>query len=927
MKKLLLPLGLVTLLALFFVLREGNSVHEPVASEFSSKRAMWEHQRVADPATGTIPEGIREAELRYAATLPSREARFAAKGNRAALASWEHRGPGNVGGRTRALALDVTGEDTILAGGATGGVWRSSDGGASWIKTTTSEQAHAISSIVQDTRPGREATWYFGTGEFFSSGSGINRGGARFAGGGLYKSTDNGRSWRGLESTNTGSPHIFNLGDLIWRVALDPSNLEEDEVYMAIRGGVERSTDGGESWTSAIKSSGLQPSEETDVAVTDQGVVYAVLSSEGRSRGIYRSEDGITFANILPENFSPSYGRIVIGIDPTNQNRVYFLGETSGAGAEGKDLLGDAVWHSLWVYTWVSGDGTGEGGLWEDRSANLPLFGGSFGDFNSQGGYDLAVAVKPDDENVVVIGGTNLYRSTDAFRSAEKTDWVGGYRDEVWKLEDNRLIIEYEYPNHHPDVHTILFSRNDPSIMFTGSDGGVHRTSNALKQDSIDWVSLNNHYLTTQFYSIGVDRETPGSEKIAGGLQDNGTWRNNGKSGDEPWIFSGSGDGAHVAYADGGRLLYAAKQSGRLYRIELDEEGEMTGSTRLDPAGRNFDNFLFINPFRLDPSDRKVLYTPYANIVMVNSDVTAIPLGNDKPTPIGWDSIIVGSNTFITALGVSEQSPTSRLWCGDALGGVYRVDDAASGNPTSTNVTGNSFPGRAWVSCIAVDPRDGNHAIVVFSSYRVRSLFRTTNGGATWESISGNLEEEPDGSGSGPSCRWVSIVHRGKGTLYLVGTSVGLFSTSNLNGDDTVWEQEGESTIGNAIVDMIDARSSDGFVAIGTHGAGVFSATLAELGVERSERTSNSLTLSSIAPNPLTDEGTFSWSFSGARSQVRLDLIDMRGRVVAELRNEEMPSGEYSEQIEGSDLPSGLYLLRLEVNGERLVRRVLVQSE
>ena len=132
------------------------------------------------------------------------------------------------------------------------------------------------------------------------------------------------------------------------------------------------------------------------------------------------------------------------------------------------------------------------------------------------------------------------------------------------------------------------------------------------------------------------------------------------------------------------------------------------------------------------------------------------------------------------------------------------------------------MPSGAYVICIAVDQNDGDNAIACFSNYWVKSLFYTTDAGNTWTSISGNLEKYPDGSGDGPSTRWVKILPVNGSNIYFVGTSTGVYSTTTLNGDKTVWAQEGANTIGNAVVDAIDARATDGLVVVATHGKGIF---------------------------------------------------------------------------------------------------------
>ena len=121
-----------------------------------AERVVWERIRLADPNTGFIPKNIRKKEMIFAKTLP-----ISSTLNKS---NWIHRGPYNVGGRTRALAIDVLDENILLAGGASGGMFRSVDGGQSWQMTTNPNQLHNVTCVSQDTRAGNENVWYFGSG-------------------------------------------------------------------------------------------------------------------------------------------------------------------------------------------------------------------------------------------------------------------------------------------------------------------------------------------------------------------------------------------------------------------------------------------------------------------------------------------------------------------------------------------------------------------------------------------------------------------------------------------------------------------------------------------------------------------------------------------------------------------------------------------
>jgi hypothetical protein len=165
--------------------------------------------------------------------------------------------------------------------------------------------------------------------------------------------------------------------------------------------------------------------------------------------------------------------------------------------------------------------------------------------------------------------------------------------------------------------------------------------------------------------------------------------------------------------------------------------------------------------------------------------------------------------------------PAHRVYYGTNKGNLYRLDESQTGNPIPKNITGNTFPD-GNIQSIAIDPRDADNMIIVFSNYNIISLFHSTDGGDSWTAIAGNLEDNPNGSGVGPSCRWAEIVPLTSGFKVYVGTSIGLFSTGNINGNFTCWEQEGKDVIGNAVITMMDIRHSDGYMALATHGAGVF---------------------------------------------------------------------------------------------------------
>jgi len=826
-KKIYLTILAVSILLISFWIIKRNQPIIPVKNvtpdlkaSIGSKddpyaRMRWEQLRIQDPKTGKVPEQIRIKELQFAQTIPTRQqftqSVYSIQTNTATNMplDWTRRGPFNVGGRTRALALDATNEKVLLAGGVSGGMWRSTNDGNSWTKVTVSSDLHSVTCIAQDTRPNKTNVWYYGTGEFWGNSATDESGKAPYGGDGIYKSTDNGLSWQQLPATVSGTPNEIDPFDFVWNIITDSSNHTEDEVYAAILGGIRRTTDGGNSWQWVV--GGQTPySDFVDVAITSTGVVYATLSRESTARGIWRSVDGDQWVNITPANWPSYYRRTVIGIAPSNENVVYFLADTPGSGV---------LDHNFWKYTYRSGDGTGNGGFWENLSVNIPAFGGYVGDYNSQYSYNMLVQIKPDNENVIFLGGTNLYRSTDGFRTSTNTKLIGGYASPY---------NTSNYPNQHADQHALVFLPSNPRVMFAGHDGGISKTLDNLAS-RVEWTSLNNGYFTTQFYTVAIDHATDNNDIIVGGMQDNSTWFTNSQVDREDWIdVFPYGDGSYCAIADGRTFYYFSAQYAWIYRMKIDENGNETGQmARVDPEGVDENEYLFVNPFILDRNNSKIMYLAAGNRIWRNDDLTQIP-PSYYPTRVNWVTLntTTTSGCRISALEVSK-TPANILYYGTHNGRIFRLENVHLNNAAPVDVwSGKGLPIYAYVSCLAVNPNDANEILAIFSNYNIPSIFYSNNGGTTWTDVSGNLEENPDGSGVGPSIRWGEIVPYNGTTFYFVGASTGLYSTTALDGAQTQWIQEGAESVGNVVVDMIDSRPSDGTVVIGTHGQGVFSSRL-----------------------------------------------------------------------------------------------------
>lgn len=867
---------------------------KPIVKDDPINRAVYETERLVNPLTGEIPENIRVRELEFARRLPS-------KLKSANANVWTHRGPFNVGGRTRALALDINNENTILAGGASGGMWRSADGGTSWTKVTSVDALHSVTAIAQDIRPGYTDTWYYGTGEL--SGNSASKTGAKYRGDGVFKSTDNGLSWTQLSATVSNTPEIFTSDfQYCWNIKVSPTN---GNVYVATYGAVYRSTDGGANWSAIFNSfNSNYGSYETDVAVSSTGTLYIAMSSDGDITGFYKSTDnGDNWTNITPTGFPTIYERTVIDIAASNENIVYFLSYTPGT---------NDTEHSLWRYD-------DSNASWSDYSANIPNLGNLTGTFDSQGGYDLLVKIKPDDENFVIIGGTDLWRDNKGFSgdASSVTLKIGGYKP--------TNTTYYSYTNQHPDQHSLVFFPSDAKKVISGHDGGLSLTVDVTKStedtnsETVVWSSLNVGYLTTQAYTVALDMENVGDVNIISGFQDNGSWTTDDSNGTVDWLNIGGGDGAYCAIGDNGNSHYSSSQNGTVYRDWYDNVAKEWKWTEVDPEGAT--GQAFINPFILDPNNTNMMYYLGGDVIWRNTDLTAIPEYSSDPATVNWSKMTntTVTGTVISALDVSMNNPANVLYFGTSNGSVFRVEGADTGDPVKSEITCTGFPS-ANVGCVKVNPNNSSEVMISFTNYEVVSVWHTTDAGLNWESVSGNLEENPDGSGSGPSVGWVEMLEKDNGDkFWFAGTSTGLYYTTLLNGTNTVWTQESPTMIGNVVVDMVKSRV-DGTVVIGTHGNGIYSTTIDMSTSIKREAVDN--VKAKIYPNP--SNGNFTIEVKGnAPADYRVIIYNINGQAVYYSNRESVT--HLKESVNLQSQAKGVYNVEVLKNRETKTYKIVLK--
>lgn len=834
MKKLLLTTPLFSFFAAFFLLLSGaqaqnlKKTHDDAPQKghdlykqskiYDSKkgpvgakpkavgdRAMdrlaYEYRQVQDPFTKKIPENILERTAEFSGKIDSTDIQqqmsktYGGEASKKRFFYFRGRGPANVGGRTRALAIDRRNENTILAGGVSGGLWRSTNAGETWRRVTRKWQNPSITGIVQDPRKNRQNIWYYASGERYGNSAGAP--GAFYQGSGIYKSYNNGKSWFRMRNTSDNDVTSITSFDLINSIAVHPAN---GNVYAATFDGLFRSKNGARSFEEVLPS-GFD--SQTEVIITPNGTIYGTVDIFGaENAGFYTSQDGDTWTNITPEGLFPSFGRTVMAYDPSDENRVFFFSyDLSNAGEA-----------FLWRY---QADAATPEEQWVDLTANLPTnIGGLAGDLDLQGAYNMIIKVHPTNPDLVFLGGTNLYRSETGFTTPTGFEgWIGGYTI----FSDSFGL----YPNHHPDQHNLVFLPSNPNKAISANDGGVQVTEDiTINTEPVSWTSLNNSYITTQPYAIAIDPEG-NSQDVVAGFQDNGTWFTNSLNKNEPWEEDFGGDGSYNAIADGGLTRYVSAQFGVVFRFNFDEAGEFVSFTRVQPSGAS--GFDFVAPFVLDPINDNIMYMPAGDRMWRNNNLDEIPLFSNAPTSVNWaeqTQTATPDGSIISGLDISKFPVANRLYYGTSSGLIYKVENANIDDQSPVDISSGKGLPEGNINQIYVDPTNSDRVIAVFSNYNIQSIFMSDNAGETWESISGNLEENKDGTGNGPSVRWFAI--SGNNNVYFAGTSTGLYASFYLNGDRTRWFRE-PAIVGNVVVPQVRTRE-DGFVAVAAHGNGVYNA-------------------------------------------------------------------------------------------------------
>jgi uncharacterized protein (TIGR03437 family) len=727
--------------------------------------AAWQHMR-----------GMQRYSTALGRQLNARE--FAP-----ALGTWSFLGPGNVGGRTRAWVIHPTAPETMWAAGVAGGVWKTTNGGASWTPTSDLTANLAICTLTLATNDPNVI--YAGTGESFAGTIGVR-------GNGVFKTSDGGATWTQLSATaNNQNFHFVN------RLVVSPDG---QRVYAATTTGVWRSLDGGASWTQSL----AQPSCDDLLRRTDQAGDFLFVSCRPGNQGtISRNLDAGGAGAWEPVQTETGMNRVSLALAPSNQSTVYALASASSvAGGPNNNYISGL--HAVFRST-----NDGAAGSWTARVRNTdatffntlllsnPSVAVCNNRFVNQGHYDNVIAVDPADPNRVWAGGVSLFRSDDG-----GANWgIAGCAGEF-----------------HVDIHAIVFhpqyNGTSNKTMFVGNDGGVYKTTDARAgvrtqvcgtpncAGQVNFTSLNTNYGVTQFYH-GLPY--PDGRTFFGGSQDNGTQRGSEGSGVNGWSEIFGGDGGYVAIdPNNTNVLYAETQNGGIRK-------STNGGTSFTPAttGINDPRVPFIMPFVMDPSNAQRLWTGGSRIWRTDNGAAnwvqaALPLTNDT----------------VSALAVAPTN-ANQVLVGTAGGFIHRTN---VGTTSDANTNWPSVrPRGGFVSWVAYDPKDINIAYATYSTFNSapnqRHVYRSADGGATWAGLDGT------GASSLPDVPVHCIVVDPINSNHLyVGTDVGVFSS--IDGGVT-WAVE-NTGFANVITEALAVNTGGGAKQLFafTHGRGAWRVAL-----------------------------------------------------------------------------------------------------
>jgi photosystem II stability/assembly factor-like uncharacterized protein len=662
-------------------------------------------------------------------------------------------GPAFLSGRIADIAIHPDNENVWYVAVGSGGVWMTENAGTTWKPIFDNQPVYSIGSVTID--PSNPSIIWVGSGE--------NVGGRHVGyGDGVYKSTDGGKSWNnvGLKSSEHISEIIVHPND---------SNV----VYVASQGplwssggerGLFKTTDGGKSWNKIL--GGSEWTGVTDImmdsrypniiyaATWDRHRTVAAYMGGGPGSGIHRSDDD-----------GKSWKKLTNGIPKSNLGKIGIA-----MSYQDPDV----------VYAAIELDRT-KGGVFrsEDRGESWTKMSNT------------------------VSGGTGPHYYQELYTSPHKFDRLYLMNVQILTSEDGgKNFTELEGARQkHSDHHAIAFKNSDPDYIMVGTDAGIYESFDLAK----NWHYFLNLPLT-QFYKVAVNNQEP-FYHIFGGTQDNGSAGGPSATDEragitnKDWYKTLSADG-HQSATDPvyNNIIYATTQEGRFHRVDL-ETGEQVfiqpQALEGDPHERyNWDTPIIVSPhdpariyigsYRVwESNDRGDSWNPISGDLTRNENRIELPImGRKQSWDNAWDVKAMSQYNTITSL---SESPVKEglIWVGTDDGYIQVTSNGGS-SWKSIPVTKLGLPERSFVNDIKADLFDSNTVYVSLDNHKEGDLspylFRSTDLGESWESISSNIPDK--------TLIWRFVQDYINKDLFFLATEFGIYTS--LNAGDS-WQKIGGS--------------------------------------------------------------------------------------------------------------------------------------
>jgi photosystem II stability/assembly factor-like uncharacterized protein/fibronectin type 3 domain-containing protein len=612
-----------------------------------------------------------------------------------------------------------TTNQTIWVGSASGGIWKTTNDGSTWTSNTDELAVLGMGDLVID--PNDSDIMYAATGD----GDGYDTFSI-----GILKSTDAGATW------NTTAFQVqVNQTYVCRRIVMNPD--DSDELFVATNGGLYRTTNAGTNWSQSISGSFW----DVKFHPTDSDIIYAAKGNE-----FYRSTDGGDNFTYISTGLPTNSIRYTIAVTPDEEDYVYLLSSNSSRAFNG-------VYRS-----------TNAGQSFTTRSTTPNLLNSSFDGTGTggQGNYDLSMAIDPNDAETVIVGGVNLWKSTD-----------GGANWEIKGYWTNSSVEEV-----HADHHMLYWPV--AGRLYSAHDGGLDISTD----DGETWEYIGSGLEITQFYRISVSQTN--ADLILCGAQDNSSFL---KTSSTFGMTRATGDGMEQAInPEDEDIMYTASYYGKIYK-------STTGGDSWFVSNYPNESGAWVTPYQIDPNNSDQLFAGYLRVW--------------KSTNGGgsWTAISSFTNeSVLTFLHVAPEN-SDYIYTG-RNGALWKT---TNGGSSWTSLT---IPSTNAIKSLVTNPDDADEVWICFSGYTSgQKVYHSTNGGTSWTNISGTLPNVP--------CNVVTYQKDVDDRIW-VGTDIGVWYRGD---DDSDW-QEFNDELPNVICNDLEIYEAGDKLRLGTYGRGLWEVDL-----------------------------------------------------------------------------------------------------